>query len=203
MLYFIPRGYPNLDPHIFGIMCNLLNNQRGPYDQIKSGYRWCMDNGVYSGKFEPRLFFSTLQKLVPYQERCAFVVAPDVMFDWRATNRAFEDFAPKIRNLGFPVAYAVQDGLPGLPPASSYDVLFIGGTTKWKVSYSTMQLMIEARHLGKWVHMARVNSRDRIAYCRELGIDSVDGTHVIYEPDRAFQRLQTWMTMPMLFGEDR
>jgi hypothetical protein len=37
-------------------------------------------------------------------------------------------------------------------------------------------LIREAKWRGKWVHVGRVNTLRRIAWCKALGVDSIDGS---------------------------
>ena len=92
-----------------------------------------------------------------------------------------------------------KDGLEhyGLP--DDFDAFFIGGSTAWKLGRQARELAQEAKRLGKWVHMGRVNTLSRIHYAESIGCDSVDGTHIIYEPRRASKRLVAWMNQKPLF----
>jgi len=45
--------------------------------------------------------------------------------------------------------------------------------------------MAEAGTRGKWVHVGRVNSAVRMAFCYHAGADSVDGTHFGIVPGEA------------------
>ena len=86
-----------------------------------------------------------------------------------------------------------QDGLEVLPvPWESFDVLFIGGSTEWKLGPHARALIAEAKARGKWVHMGRVNSRRRFLYADLLGCDSVDGTYLVFGPDVNLPRLINW-----------
>jgi EAL domain-containing protein (putative c-di-GMP-specific phosphodiesterase class I) len=70
-----------------------------------------------------------------------------------------------------------QDGLEDHPvPWGLIDALFIGGTTEFKMGPVAAAAAQQARLLGKWVHMGRVNTRRRIRYAKSLGCDSMDGT---------------------------
>lgn len=65
-------------------------------------------------------------------------------------------------------------------PWDEFDALFIGGTTRWKLSEAAHELAAEAKRRGKWLHMGRVNSWPRMQIASAMGCDSVDGTYLKY-----------------------
>lgn len=150
---------------------------------IPPGAWWCADNGCF-GKGYPGdgAWWAWVQALPT--ERCRFAVAPDVVADAAATLKRSAQWLPLIRSLGLPAAFVAQDGLENLAvPWDSFDVLFIGGSTEWKLGPHTRQLITEAKARGKWVHMGRVNSQRRFTYGQAIGCDSADGTKLAWGPD--------------------
>jgi hypothetical protein len=92
------------------------------------GVVWCADNGAYSDKWEETKWWAWLVKNAPYAESCLFATAPDVVGDAEATIERSRPWLPKIRALGYKVAFAAQDGQENLPvPWDEFDVLFLGG----------------------------------------------------------------------------
>ena len=82
--------------------------------------------------------------------------------DAAATLTRSAPFLPAIRALGYPAALVAQDGLEDLDvPWDDFDVLFIGGSTEWKLGPHARALAAEAKARGKGVHMGRVNSQRR------------------------------------------
>jgi hypothetical protein len=143
------------------------------------GVPWAADNDCFQ-RFDPRGYSSMLDRLRGI-EGCLFVTVPDVVGDAHQTARQFERWWTAPRRRGFPVALVAQDGLecltswlPSVWPR--IDAIFIGGTTTWKLGPSARNLVAEAKRRGLWIHMGRVNSARRIAYAREIGCDSVDGS---------------------------
>lgn len=132
---------------------------------------WAADNGAFSG-FDAAAFIAMLARL-PRTAR--WVAAPDVVGDWRATAALFDEWAPRIRDLGYPVAYVLQDGCEHVPDA---DCLFIGGSTRYKLSSKAVAWITEAKRRGMLVHVGRVNSLKRMRWAHDNGVDSVDGTRV-------------------------
>lgn len=141
---------------------------------LPTGKPWAIDNGAFTG-FQEEPFVRLLERVRPYPG-CLWVAAPDVVADHDATLALFEEWEPRIRALGYPVAFVAQDGLLLDAPWGQLDCLFIGGTTKYKLSTEAALAAVEAKRRGKLVHVGRVNSLGRIQYAVTIGADSVDGT---------------------------
>jgi hypothetical protein len=157
---------------------------------------WAADNGCF-GKGYPgdAKWLAWLEKHSAHADRCLFATAPDVVGDAQATLDRSRPHMPAIRALGYPAALVAQDGLEHLTvPWAEFDVLFIGGSTDWKLSKAAAALVAEARRRGKPVHMGRVNSRKRWSYAEHLGCDSVDGTFLAFGPDVNLPELLGWTT---------
>jgi len=159
-----------------------------------SGVVWCADNGCF-GKGYPgdEKWLGWLEKNAKDAATCLFATAPDVVGDAAATLERSAPFLPKIRALGYPAALVAQDGLEDLEvPWDEFDVLFIGGSTEWKLGAAARKLIRQAKARGKWVHMGRVNSERRYRYAHETGCDSVDGTYLTYGPLVNLPKLLAW-----------
>jgi hypothetical protein len=158
------------------------------------GVAWCADNGCF-GKGYPgdEKWLAWLTKNAHAAPDCLFATAPDVVGDAEATLARSAPFLPIIRELGYPAALVAQDGLEALPvPWETFDVLFIGGTTEWKLGQAAHALIRQAKERGKWVHMGRVNSERRYRYAHTIGCDSVDGTYLTFGPDINLPKLLAW-----------
>ncbi len=94
------------------------------------------------------------------------------------------------------IEYCPLCGQAVCPECGSHDVVQVSRVT---VRKAFTELAQEAKRLGKWLHMGRVNSLARIHYAESIGCDSVDGTHIIFEPRRASRRLVAWMNQKSLF----
>lgn len=202
-MYFIPGACnKHIFPSHFGAIVTPTNHDSGSsIIRIKRGWRWICDNGAFTGKFEPERFFAFLEKMHSHRDSCVFVVAPDVLHrsadgtmrgDAVATLAQFKDYAPRIRKLGYPVAYVAQDGAEHLPFPRRFDALFVGGSTEWKLGEGAEECIKRAQKLGKWVHVGRVNSRKRIQHFALLNVDSLDGTHIVFKPDVRIKELIRW-----------
>jgi hypothetical protein len=156
---------------------------------------WVADNGCYGAGYPGHAkWYGWLSGLVEHAARCRFAVAPDVVADAAATLERSMPWLPRIRELGYPAAFVAQDGLEHLDvPWDAFDVLFVGGSTDWKLGPPARHLVAEAKARGQWVHMGRVNSHRRLRYAAHIGCDSVDGTYVAFGPDRNLRRLLLWL----------
>ena len=158
---------------------------------------WGADTGCFTNpdKYDEEEYLAWLRDRLYALNRCLFATAPDIVGDPKATLERSLPVLPLIRDLGFPAALVGQDGLESLKiPWDSFDCLFIGGTTEWKLSEGAYSLAREAKDRGKWIHMGRVNSWRRIKAAAISGYDSVDGTYLVFGPDRNFKRLTRWMS---------
>lgn len=178
-----------------------------------AGVAWCADNGAFSDRWEEETWWTWLQAQTPHADRCLFAVAPDVLRDAYATTIRSRPWLPRIRALGFPVAYVAQDGLEGLRgrdpdggltfpvPWPEFDCLFIGGSTEWKLGPHAREIAREANERGKWVHVGRVNSERRYRYAAApypygLGAASCDGTYLTFGPEVNLPDVLAWSRNP-------
>jgi len=91
------------------------------------------------------------------------------------------------------VALVAQDGLEKLRvPWDDFDALFIGGSTEWKLGRWAALITAAARIRGKHVHMGRVNSLKRWRSAASIGCHSVDGTYLVFGPNKNLPRLLGW-----------
>lgn len=147
------------------------------------GQPWAADNGRYASPedYTDDAFLAWLGRMPV--ERCLFATAPDVVGNAVATLAMSGPMLPKIRELGYPAALVAQDGLEDVAvPWDDFDVLFVGGSTAWKLGPAVVGLVAEAKTRGKWVHMGRVNSLRRMRYAEAIGCDSADGTFLRFRP---------------------
>lgn len=136
--------------------------------------RFAIDNGAFS-KFDAKAFDALLAREYQRRHNCIFVCAPDVVASARRTLEIFHRWKDKLKD--WPIALVAQDGQENLEiPWDDIKAIFIGGTTEFKLSVHTKQIIQCAKTLGKWVHVGRVNTPSRFEYFEEMGADSIDGT---------------------------
>ena len=163
--------------------------------QRVAGADWCADNGCFGKHFNIDRWWAWLQSHAGDAATCVFATAPDVVGDHAATLERSLPWLPKIRALGFPVAFVGQDGAAvDTVPWDDFDVLFIGGTTEWKLGAEARTLVAHAKSRGMWVHMGRVNSHRRFRYADAIGCDSADGTYLIWGPDVNLPDVLHWVS---------
>ena len=99
-----------------------------------------------------------------------WALVPDVVADMDRTMEMFYEWLPKVQEYGFPIAFAVQDGMTykDVPPEAR--VVFVGGTLKWKY-----------RNISQFVdnfptHVGRINTYDKLCQLADMGVESVDGS---------------------------
>lgn len=154
---------------------------------VRHGERWAGDNDAFLAWDEDR-FVQMLLRMegVP---GCLFVAAPDVVGDMQATLCRFDDWRPEVVGRGFPVALVGQDGAEDRDvPWDAFDAWFVGGSTRWKLSAASCDLVSEANRRGKWTHIGRVNSQRRMRIAHDFGCDSFDGTGWSKFPDHYMKR---------------
>ena len=150
-----------------------------------AGLPWAADTGMFAAPADhsDAAYLAWLARMPA--DRCLFATAPDVVGHASATLRLAAPMYAPIRAAGYRVALVAQDGLTiDAVPWQDIDALFIGGSTSWKLSTMTAELVAAARQLGLWVHMGRVNSRRRLAYADAIGCSSADGTVLRFDPAR-------------------
>lgn len=158
------------------------------------GVTWCADNGAFSDRFDEVKWWRFLTENAYAAADCLFAVAPDVVGDAVATLERSRPWLAKIRALGYPVAFVLQDGATDdLIPWDELDCLFIGGSTEYKLGPEARRYVAEAKRRGKWVHMGRVNSGRRCEYATAIGCDSVDGTYLTFGPDKNLPDVLGWL----------
>ena len=172
-----------------------------PYQGNSADFgRWDIiaDNGCFSDRWDADNWWEWLCGL---DRRSRFAVCPDVVGDHVTTSLLWDAWAPRIRFAGFVPAFVCQDGATPDNIPSDATVLFIGGTTEFKLG--TAAWAITHRWASsKWVHMGRVNSKRRFDTARAMRCRSVDGTFLTFGPDQNLPKLLRWVadvdTEPML-----
>lgn len=165
-------------------------------NRIPNGAQYACDNGKFGkGWPGPDRWFEWLTDTVEQYgaERCLWAVAPDVPFDAAGTFAESRPWLAHIRALGVPAAYAAQDGSENdLIPWGEFDVLFLAGSTEWKISPAAARLAAQAKDRGLAVHMGRVNSLRRMTIASTFGCDSADGTYLAFGPDLNLPKVLAW-----------
>jgi hypothetical protein len=183
---------------------------------------WAADNGAYKlgaryADFDHAGWWKWLQKVVatvsaPTLANCRYATAPDAIDVCRCKNLCTcghgnvrgnpavtiawaKEWLPRISSLGVPAAMVVGNGMEDMLdeiPWDLLDVVFVGGSTEWKLGEGARIVIAEAQARGKRVHMGRVNSSKRLSYASTLGVDTADGTFLGKGPAKNLPRLMDW-----------
>lgn len=218
-MYFANPSTPQVrDVMTAGLLCGIEAPGGGPL--VPAGVTWCADNGSFGKGYPGDPAFLRWLDARRHRPLCRFAVVPDVVGDAAATLERFRVLAPAVRAMGYPVALAGQNGLENLTvPWDAFDVMFLGGCLEcapcgfvppsdcdldrcphcharlreWKLGRAAADFVTEASARGKWVHMGRVNSMQRLRYAARIGCDSADGTYLTFGPDENLPKLLRWL----------
>ena len=150
--------------------------------RLERGVFWCLDNGMFTDKFETGAWLSKMEALSIYINTCLFIVIPDVIGDCKSTISQFSHYRNMVKD--FPVALVSQVGIKEQAhkiPWDDFDCLFVGGSDEHKLGKEGSWIIQEAKKRNKWVHVGRVNSKSRVL--KFWMADSWDGTDTSFNPN--------------------
>lgn len=189
MRFLLPVG--GIVDRRFGILTT--PGHKGIPAGIPAGMDWAADTMAYTNGFQPDVFFPWLKTMKPYRDRCLFVPVPDKVGDARATFWLYQKWAGQFD--GWSLAFVAQDGQEDLDfPGDGWQVLFVGGTTKWKVSQAAVSVIQRAQALGKRIHIGRVNWWRRYHHFRGMEGSNeftCDGTRTRFDGTAA--TVEAWL----------
>ena len=170
----------------------------GPTGMTKTKVRewlpWALDNDAFSAwdngeVWDEGLYWEFLDwaKSQKYQPRWAAV--PDVVTNPTETFKNWDRFAGRVSSYGWPLAFVVQDGMTPEDVPTEAEVVFIGGSYKWKWNNAPKFAQAFDR-----VHIGRVNTLQKLRRCDELGVESVDGTGWFRRPEEDFFKLEDYLS---------
>lgn len=158
-----------------GVTSDKIGQLLTPLTRYKyRGGTFAIDNGAFS-RFDANGFARLLEANLEHRGECKFVAAPDVVGSARRTLECFAAWEERLS--GWPLALVAQDGQEDFDiPWSKISAVFIGGSTDWKLGKHAADIVRAAKIIGKWVHVGRVNTPNRLDYFTDLGADSIDGS---------------------------
>lgn len=148
----------------------------GPKSFKRSLFPWlpvAYDNDAWSAfqndeEWDEGAWIDMIHEIRKRSIKPEWVLCPDKVGDKEHTLKNW--FSLRCNLSGFKTAFAVQDGMvPQEVPLC--DVIFVGGSTKWK--WKTLSMWTGA---FPRVHVGRVNTVGKLIACERLGVESVDGT---------------------------
>lgn len=128
-----------------------------------------------------------------------WVVAPDIVAGGAQSLALSRAWLPWLRRQTPRVLLAVQDGMGAEDVRELLDEatgLFVGGSTAWKEA-TIAQWAALAHERMAHIHVARVNTKRRLARCVAAAVDSIDGTGVLMEAHQ--RRFDDWRRQRGLF----
>lgn len=136
---------------------------------------YALDNGAFPAwtkgtPWDADAFVALLDKAAACR-RPEWVLAPDVVADRSQTLASWARWAPTLRGYGWPIAFAVQDGMTPEDVPRDASVIFVGGTTEWK-----WRTALDWCRCFPRVHIARVNTYGALWRAHGAGAESCDGT---------------------------
>lgn len=136
---------------------------------------YALDNGAFTafntGKpWDEEAFTEMLEKAAGAYAP-SWLLVPDVVADKEATLKLWKQWGPALRDYGWPLAFAVQDGMTQADVPADADVIFVGGSTEWK-----WRTAWDWAHNNARVHVGRVNGYTWLWHCHDAGAESCDGT---------------------------
>jgi hypothetical protein len=171
-----------------GFMITPDMGNRVPHDAMVAADNACFNNPeAYTDARYERL----LHKMP--RSRTLFATAPDVLGSHRDTVERSGPMLRRIRFLGLPSAFVAQNGWEEeTTPWDDLDTLFVGGSTDFKFR-GGRDAVRAAKRRGKWAHMGRVNSFERLRAAAAIGCDSADGTFIKFGPDKNLPKVLRWL----------
>lgn len=161
--------------------------------KLRDWMPFALDNDAYSAWSKNTPWSETawremIQIIRMSQRKPLWCLIPDVVADREATLEKWVKYAPEIQSLGWPTAFAVQDGME-TSDVPDCDLVFIGGTDIWK--WTTLKIWTS--HFPR-VHVGRAGELYRIWQCEDAGAESCDSTSWFRESDdgRKMRQLKDW-----------
>lgn len=142
-------------------------------------HRWMpygLDNDRFTAwskgqEWDEVAYMSMVLKAAKEKRAPQWILVPDVVANREGTLEQWRYWAPKLAPYGWPLAFAVQDGMTQADVPSNADVVFVGGTTEWK--WATVWKWCQN---NERVHVGRVNGYEGLWSCDDAGAESCDGT---------------------------
>jgi hypothetical protein len=150
------------------------------YNRPRQWLPFALDNDAFvlRDKWQESDWLEMLNKVRMSGQNPAWVLIPDSVGNRQRTLSLWQQYAPQASRYGWPLAFAVQDGMTAADVPHDTDVVFVGGTTRWK----WQSLPMWASNFPR-VHVGRVNQLRRLWTCEEYAVESVDGTGWMREGD--------------------
>lgn len=163
--------------------------QRGPWLL----FPYALDNGKFpcwsaakpwNGKYYIRL----LERAKSASQHPEWILVPDEVANPEMTLALWYRWAPCLRAYGWPLAFAAQDGHSPADIPKEADLVFIGGTSAWKLKAIEIFCCEFSR-----VHVGRINGLRGLRVCAAYGVESCDGTGWFRGNKKQLEGLETFL----------
>jgi len=141
----------------------------GAFVSWDKGVEW--DAEAFVKHCDSEALLRSADRIKLFMEKPLWIVVPDLVADRLATLAKWAEWEPKLRQYRCPLAFVAQDGMSPKDVPSDADVIFIGGSTEWKLANIHRFCQTFPR-----VHVGRVNTLRRLWLCCDAGAESCDGT---------------------------
>ncbi len=150
---------------------------RTPLTQYKPEYGipYGLDNGAFT-QFKAGTFTRMAEAAVD-DSRCRWIAIPDYPMCAYSTIGLFRHWKHVIRRKR---AFVLQNDIyryKTLIPWNEIVCVFVGGDDRFKESREAVEIAIEARERGKWVHVGRVNTVRRLDFWEPYA-HTIDGSGI-------------------------
>lgn len=162
--------------------------------RLDKGVPIALDNDAYKAfrnnePWNEQLYFDMLNHISNAGLKPLWVLVPDVVRDREATLLNWKRYAPRVKEYGFPIGFAAQDGMICSDVPDDAELVFVGGSTSWKWHTASFWCASFPTHIG------RVNSLRLVQQAEEFGAVSVDGSGWHRDKsdwDRNYDGLSDW-----------
>lgn len=178
---YLAGMFPDRVGHLFS-----PRGKRGPYEFMP----FALDNDAFAlgDKWNEAEWIRLMKWAAKSGLDPEWALVPDKVGDRDETLRKWEKYASMTAGFGWPLAFAVQDGMVIGDVPTDASVIFVGGSTEWK--WETMPMWCaEFDH----VHVGRVNAYHRLWECHRAGAKSTDGTGWMRGDRTQFQGLLNYL----------
>jgi hypothetical protein len=181
---YLAGKYPEQLGHLFS-----PGAQRGPWKFMP----YALDNGKFpcwskGTAWDEIKFLKLLDWAKMSGQQPLWVLVPDEVANPVETLRLWALWMPEIKRYGWPLAFAAQDGHTVSDIPRSADVVFLGGTTKWK--HKNIKRFCSG---FPRVHVGRINGLEPLRRCWNLGVESCDGTGWFRGDKRQLMGLEVYL----------
>lgn len=168
---------------------------------LHDGFHYAIDNGAW-GAFQrgDDIDFDAFEALVDDVGADAdFVVVPDIVCGGVESLRRSEEWLARLEGRCRLLLVPVQNGFTPDDVRAWLGAgvgIFVGGDTEWKLSSLPVWGEL-ALDVGCHLHVARVNTKNRIRRCALAGAHSFDGTSATRFGDNA-EKIDRWRAQQTL-----